>query len=93
MASVSVVVLCYNYSLLLGDAITSVLDDQRGVDVRVLIIDDASSDGGAEAARKIAARDSRVEVTVHATNQGHIATYNEGLLEWADGDYCVFFSG
>lgn len=92
MASVSVVVPCYNYSLLLGDAITSVLDDQEGVDVRVLIIDDASSDGSAEAARKIAARDSRVEVTVHATNKGHIATYNEGLLEWADGDYCVLLS-
>ena len=92
MGSVSVVVPCYNYGLFLEDAITSVLDDQEGVDVRVLIIDDASSDDSAEAARKIAARDPRVEVTVHATNKGHIATYNEGLLEWADGDYCVLLS-
>ncbi|MBV9448234.1 MAG: glycosyltransferase [Streptosporangiaceae bacterium] len=92
MTTVSVVIPCYNYGHYLEDTITSVLDEQKGVDVRVLIIDDASPDGSAEVARKIAARDSRVEVIAHATNKGHIATYNEGLLEWADGDYTVLIS-
>jgi glycosyltransferase involved in cell wall biosynthesis len=92
MTSVSVVIPCYNYGHLLEDAVTSVLDDQEGVDVQVLVIDDASPDGSAEVARKIAARDPRVEVAVHATNRGHIATYNEGLLEWAEGDYSVLLS-
>lgn len=92
MASVSVVIPCYNYGHLLADAVTSVLEDQGGADVRVLIIDDASTDDSAEVARKIAAHDPRIEVAVHATNRGHIATYNEGLLEWADGDYCVLMS-
>jgi glycosyltransferase involved in cell wall biosynthesis len=72
--------------------VTSVLDDQQGVDVRVLIIDDASPDDSADVAMKIAARDPRVEVAIHAVNQGNIATFNEGLLEWADGDYCVLMS-
>jgi hypothetical protein len=31
-------------------------------------------------------------VIVHATNKGHIATYNEGLLDWAEGDYSVMMS-
>jgi glycosyltransferase involved in cell wall biosynthesis len=92
MTSVSVVIPCYNYGHFLEEAVTSVLDDQEGVDVRVLIIDDASPDDSAEVARKIAARDPRVEVTVHAANKGNIATYNEGLLEWAEGDYCVLMS-
>lgn len=92
MTSVSVVIPCYTYGHFLQDAVTSVLDDQQGVDVRVLIIDDASPDDSADAARKIAARDPRVEVVVHADNKGNIATYNEGLLEWADGDYCVLMS-
>ncbi len=70
----------------------SALDDQEGVDVRVLIIDDASPDDSAEVARKIAARDPRVEVIVHAANKGNIATFNEGLLDWADGDYCILLS-
>ena len=92
MSSVSVVIPCYNYGHFLEEAVTSVLDDQAGVDVRVLIIDDASPDDSAEVARKIAAREPRVELIVHAANKGNIATYNEGLLEWADGDYCVLMS-
>ena len=92
MSSVSVVIPCYNYGHFLEEAVTSVLDDQEGVDVRVLIIDDASPDDSAEVARKIAAREPRVELIVHETNKGNIATYNEGLLEWANGDYCVLMS-
>jgi glycosyltransferase involved in cell wall biosynthesis len=92
MSTVSVVIPCYNYGHFLDDAISSALDEQEGVDVRVLVIDDASPDGSADVARKIAAREPRVDVVVHATNKGHIATYNEGLLEWADGDYTVLMS-
>src|SRR5215831_3479097 len=92
MTSISVLIPCYKYGQFLEEAVASVLDDQAGVDVRVLIIDDASPDDSAEVARKIAARDSRVEVSVHATNKGNIATFNEGLLEWADGDYCILMS-
>jgi glycosyltransferase involved in cell wall biosynthesis len=92
MSSVSVVIPCYKYGHYLEEAAASVLDDQEGVDVRVLIIDNASPDDSAEVARKIAARDPRVEVIVHEANKGHIATFNEGLLEWADGDYCLLLS-
>jgi glycosyltransferase involved in cell wall biosynthesis len=92
MSSVSVVIPCYNYGHFLEDAVSSVLDDQEGVEVRALIVDDASSDDSAEVAAKIAARDPRVEVAVHPVNKGHIATYNEGLLGWADGEYCVLMS-
>ena len=92
MSSVSVVIPCYNYGHFLSEAVRSALDDQQGLDVRVLIIDDASQDNSAEVARQIAAHDPRVEVAVHPSNRGHIATYNEGLLEWADGDYTVLLS-
>lgn len=92
MTSVSVVIPCYKYGHFLEEAVGSVLDDQHGVDVHVLIIDDASPDDSADVARKIAAREPQVEVLVHTANKGHIATYNEGLLEWADGDYCVLMS-
>jgi glycosyltransferase involved in cell wall biosynthesis len=92
MTSVSVVMPCYRYGHFLDEAVRSVLDDQPGVDVRLLIIDDASPDDSADVARRIAAADPRVEVLVHETNKGHIATYNEGLLEWADGDYTAMVS-
>jgi glycosyltransferase involved in cell wall biosynthesis len=92
LASVSVVIPCYNYGHFLPEAVSSVLDDQGDVDVRVLVIDDASPDGSAEVAKDIARRDPRVEVRAHTANRGHIATYNEGLLGWADGDYTVLLS-
>ncbi|MBY8880046.1 glycosyltransferase family 2 protein [Actinacidiphila acidipaludis] len=92
MSSVSVVIPCYRYGHFLADCVSSVLDEQEGLHVRVLIIDDASPDDSAEAARALAASDPRIEVRVHEQNKGHIATYNEGLLEWADGDYVVLLS-
>jgi glycosyltransferase involved in cell wall biosynthesis len=92
MSSVSVVIPCYHYGHFLDAAVSSVLDDQPGVDVRVLIIDDASTDDSADVALAIAARRPEVDVRVHDVNQGNIATFNEGLLEWADGDYCTLVS-
>ncbi|MGW0662212.1 glycosyltransferase family 2 protein [Streptodolium elevatio] len=88
--SVSVVVPSYNYARYLPTNIGSLLD-QEGVEVRVLILDDASTDGTPEVGADLA-RDPRVTYERHRTNKGHIATYNEGLLEWADGDYCVLLS-
>jgi glycosyltransferase involved in cell wall biosynthesis len=89
MSRVNVVIPCYNYGKFLPECVSSVLDDQAGSDVRVLIIDDASTDDSAEIASRIGASDARVEVLIHKVNKGHIATYNEGLLEWADGGYSV----
>jgi glycosyltransferase involved in cell wall biosynthesis len=88
---VSVVIPCYKYGRFLRNCVRSILE-QEGVDVRVLIIDDASPDDSAQVALRLAAEDERVEARVHAVNQGHIATYNEGLLGWADGDYSVLIS-
>jgi glycosyltransferase involved in cell wall biosynthesis len=89
--TVSVVVPCYRYGRFLPESVGSVLD-QPGVDVRVLVIDDASPDDSFDVARRLAATDPRVTARRHEVNRGHIATYNEGLLDWADGDYSVLLS-
>jgi len=90
MASVDVIVPCYNYGRFLRECVESVLT-QDGVAVRVLIIDDCSSDDSEQVGRSLAAEDPRVEFRRHEKNQGHIATYNEGL-EWIAGDYCLLLS-
>lgn len=90
LPSVSVVIPCYNYGHYLPDCVKSVLD-QQNVHVDVLIIDDASPDGSSEAARRLAAQDTRIRAICHAVNRGHIATYNEGLAE-VSGDYTVLLS-
>jgi len=65
--------------------------NQADVKVRVLIIDDASPDMTPDVASELMSRDRRVEYTRHATNLGHIATYNEGI-DWATGDYALLLS-
>jgi hypothetical protein len=87
---VSVIVPAYNYGRYLAACLASILD-QPGVDVSVLVLDDASTDDTFAVAAAIAATDGRVEVRRHERNIGHIATYNEGL-DWADGDYVVLIS-
>lgn len=89
--TVSVIVPCYRYGHFLPQSVGSALNDQPGVEVRVLVIDDASPDGSAAMAHELAAADERVEVRVHDVNRGHLATYNEGLA-WAQGDYTALLS-
>ena len=84
------VVPCFNYGHLLEGCLASVLS-QEGVEVRVLVIDDRSTDDSAEVAERLAARDERVELRLHQENRGLIATANEGL-EWAPGEYVVLLS-
>jgi glycosyltransferase involved in cell wall biosynthesis len=90
MAKVDILVPCYNYGRFLEQCVRSVLDQSIG-DVRVLIIDDASSDDSLATAEKLAAADRRVIVTAHKRNKGHIQTYNEGI-DWADSDYFLLLS-
>ncbi|WP_225580117.1 glycosyltransferase [Nocardioides donggukensis] len=88
--TVAVVIPCYNYGHFLPDAVASALD-QDGVDVEVLIVDDASTDDSADVARSLAEADARVRVLVHPANTGHIQTYNDGLAV-VGGDYVALLS-
>lgn len=90
MSSVSVIIPCYRYGHFLRECAESVLT-QVGVDVRILILDDASPDNTSEVGSQLAKEDSRVTFVRHASNKGHIATYNEGM-EWASSDYLLLLS-
>jgi hypothetical protein len=87
---VSVVIPCYNYGHYLPGCVASVLD-QPGVDLDVVIVDDASPDGSAETVRRLVAGDPRLRAIYHETNQGHIATYNDGLAT-VRGEYVLLLS-
>jgi glycosyltransferase involved in cell wall biosynthesis len=90
MSRVDVIIPCYNYGRYLPACVQSVLG-QQGVDVRVLIIDDASPDGSSQIAEQLGRQDERISVRLHAVNRGHIATYNEGL-DWVAGNYALLLS-
>jgi len=90
MHPIDIAVPCYNYGRYLTECVDSILG-QEGCSVRILIIDDASSDGSVEVARGLAARDPRIEVIAHAENKGHVATFNEGVA-WAQQKYFLLIS-
>jgi len=87
---VSVVVPLYNYGRYLPEAVDSALQ-QPGVDVEVIIVDDASTDGSQAVARRLQRRDPRVTLIEHERNLRHIRTYNDGLAR-ASGEYLVLLS-
>lgn len=82
---VDVVVPCYNYARYLRECVTSIAS-QDGVDLRILIIDNASDDGSADIARELAAEDPRIEAVVRPVNLGPSVSYNEGI-DWAESKY------
>jgi len=90
MTCVDVIVPCYRYGHYLKQCVDSVLN-QRGVEVRVLVIDDCSPDNTAEIARSLSLADPRVTFRRHTVNQGHIATYNEGI-DWISSPYYLLLS-
>lgn len=90
VSSIDVMVPCYKYGRFLRECVESILS-QSGVDIRVLIIDDASPDNTAEIGKQLAREDARVSFYRHSSNKGHIATFNEGI-DWASADYFLLIS-
>ncbi|HLI55491.1 MAG TPA: glycosyltransferase, partial [Actinomycetota bacterium] len=90
LSSVTVVVPCYNYARFLPGCLRSVLS-QQGVELTVLVLDDASSDDTYRVATEAAAADPRVAVVHHERNKGNIATFNEGLAA-STSDYTALVS-
>lgn len=88
---VDVVVPCYKYGKYLRRCVESVIQ-QRDVEVRILIVDDASPDDSAEVGAALASEYPQVEFRQHVRNAGHIATYNEGLIGWSESKYCMLLS-
>jgi glycosyltransferase involved in cell wall biosynthesis len=82
---VDVAIPCYQYGRFLRECVTSVLT-QGYRDVRVLIIDNASTDDSVEVAQQLAAEDRRVELVARQRNLGLHASWNEGI-DWASSKY------
>jgi glycosyltransferase involved in cell wall biosynthesis len=76
---VSVVVPCYGYGRFLPQTVESLVA-QEGVDVEVVIVDDASTDDSLAVARALAARHPGVTVLANERNLGQVESFNRG---WA----------
>jgi hypothetical protein len=84
---VSVIIPMYNYGLYLPEAVASVLA-QDGVDVQVIVVDDASTDDSARVARTLADADPRVSLVALPVNGGPAAAFNRGHAD-AAGEFIM----
>jgi hypothetical protein len=84
--TVSVVVPCHDYARYLPGCVESALA-QEGVDVEVVVVDDASTDDSARVAHALC-DDPRVSLIRNARNLGPVHTFNAGLAA-AAGTYLV----
>ncbi|MDW5317027.1 glycosyltransferase family 2 protein [Rhizobium sp. PL01] len=87
----SVVIPCYNYGRFLRQCVNSVLYDQPGIEVEVIIVDDKSTDDSLTTAREIELKHANVKVIANDVNLGHIKTYNRGL-DAATSPYVLLIS-
>ncbi|MCB0965231.1 MAG: glycosyltransferase family 2 protein [Ilumatobacter sp.] len=90
LPSVDIGIPCYDYGRYLADAVAHALD-QDGVRVRILIVDDASTDDTESIGRTLAASDERVRYLRHPVNLGPTATFNDAV-RWASAEYFALVS-
>ena len=87
MPSIDVAVVCYQYGGYLRDCVTSITS-QDVADLRVLIIDNGSTDDSLEVAKELARCDERITIVHHPKNLGQKHAYNEAI-DWAASRYFV----
>ena len=85
--TLSVVVPAYNVEAYVGECLESLLGSTLQ-DLEVIVVDDGSTDGTREVARRIALRDGRVTV-LHQTNSGQGIARNVGV-DHARGEFLAF---
>jgi len=90
MSKIDICIPCYQYGHFLRECLDSVLS-QTIRDVRILVVDDGSTDDTLTVAKQYTERYACIDVVAHPTNLGHIRTYNEGIA-WARSDYLLLLS-
>lgn len=84
-AGIDVAIPCYQYGHFLRECVQSLLR-QNVRALRVLIIDNASTDNSLEVAQQLARENRAVEVVAHRRNMGPHASFNEAV-DWASQKY------
>jgi glycosyltransferase involved in cell wall biosynthesis len=85
MALLDIIIPNYQYGRYLCQCVESALNE--GIeDIRILIIDNASTDNSVEVAERLRSKDNRVHVEARSMNLGFHASVNRGI-DWAESDY------
>lgn len=87
----SVIITVYNIEKYIGECIESV-EKQRGINVEIILVNDASSDSSLAICEKYARRNSKISVISNECNKGVAFSRNIGLKA-ATGEYVYIIDG
>jgi glycosyltransferase involved in cell wall biosynthesis len=87
-AIISVIIPCYNYGHLLAQAIQSVLGDSPTGHIKIIVVDDGSTDNSVEVGKRLASQSPWVDYHFQE-NQGVSVARNHGV-NLCDTPYLVF---
>ena len=90
MSSVSVIIPTYNLKLLIERALLSVIHQNGGHEIEIIIVDDCSTDETLSIIESLYC--PFVKIIRQKRNQGPAAARNHGLAI-AEGDFCAFLDG
>lgn len=88
MPELSIIIVSYNVRQYLLDCIASVLETCRDIDHEIIVVDNASSDGSAEAVKE---KYPGVKLIVNHENAGFAKANNQGY-EISTGDYILLLN-
>lgn len=82
LEKLTIVVFCYNHEKYLHRALESILNQDASFEYKVIVADDASTDGSPEIIRSYAERyPNRVQALLRETNLGSMENYRQTLAE------------
>lgn len=87
MATIDVIIPNYNYAHFLPECIQRVLS-QRIDGIRILVVDNYSTDNSLAVAKQLAEQDDRIEVVANSENLGPHASFNKGI-DLTSADYLM----
>ncbi len=92
MPVVSIVIPCYNEQPYIRQTVESLLVTFPETDTEILVVDDGSKDGSADALKEVTEKHARVKVLIHEKNKGKGAAIRTGV-EAASGEIIGFIDG
>ncbi len=87
----SIVIASFNTKSLTLGSINSVIKSNPKVDYEIVVVDDASSDGSAEALKEVVEKNKNIKLLINKENLGYVGTNNKGIKK-SSGKYILLLN-
>lgn len=89
--TLSIIIASYNTRDLTLAAVNSILRQKPEINYEIIVVDDGSTDGSAEALRKLEKESDKLKLVINEKNLGYVQTNNKGIKA-ASGIYILLLN-